>query len=1521
MQATLILTLSLLLAVDTAVKCLDDNVYCQNTILKAGGTFSVQQCHDLCLSKAAACPPKSKEPTDGNQKGAIAVDKDCFNKAHGSLKQHCVFSFEENVKTDIQVASGLVAVKANARVTVNFTQVTNPLIFAQVLSVMDQPQYGKVIIHDLQDTSAILSVEPQPNFDETTAFEGEYYVAWFVIGEDAKLQKFGAYHMHLQKFNFNNVGTENITVQREENDPNRWPENVAMFVQPLSPNIDTIAQLKVASDAITMNITTVEKVRETVESLEERPLDVALLLVDLDYFKIDGGMKFGTTAISVPMMHPNDGTLNVKVTGDQDSLLLFTPYYNRVSTSVPKATCWSDATQPNGRNFTCKMEPSTMVTLPHMGKPNVVFLAIHKIAVVEPQTLAEFKYNICSVAFSSKNTTPETEGFLKQSEDDIACKQRCTGLTAYCKKNINCLQTYVGKECTIEGAEYKDQEVLPREHMFMDALKVLNYELRGAVCTGMFDAVKVDVVANKKGTWVEQAINVCKQWGNWDKIMVIIDEHISFNICSGVIVGSGTITWKPLATFKDQYIKDGKPLPVSAIFKDYEVYGICQYQESIELHRYYEYRAEDHEEDIEPANSDCIESQWEEWGEWSQECIPEKGKVVRKRFRYVMKPASGDGRKCVTEEVEESPADALPPCKDVCLVTEWSEWSHCIQYQRQRERYVKQYSSSCDTMQMTEVQGCMINDDMLPGWDDEDEYIDGEDYDATLPLPGFGLGLGTQVEERHVATQQNELRDERSSSDSRETDSLEDEDDDEEEEVEEDDSGRHTRESTQEEYNEDEENMSLLETSNLSGGGMCELWSEWSGCTSACDDEVGYQYKLSSYCDAHNIYDLKENTETRKCEKQEDCGLTNKIQCKTVKSIFYSENDNQRCIEECERLVEVCKDEKETNMMQCFARLKADSAESGGFFFNCMLPGEEQKTLELYQNLFRNKCFISKAVYSDTEKTWASSTTKSCHCAIPGSIPCTPKEVHATRVDIYRDLIESGFCPSMNYKQAPFNCSKENAAPDSLTYVSLAGNKRLHCPLAISEDLFTYTDIGDDELQDYCRHGPIFANARPKVSKPVTQYEHNYDCATVVSAVKGTSDLECASLCRSMRLKCASHHEGFLKCVRQRLTSDFQYESTLFRTYNCRMPQTLDVSFDADFYRIYVSTFEAEQIDKRACSILVQNAIMHCEADDLLNNHNSLAWCMASMMEDIEPTTSASPTTPFQTMKQTVANFKQKCKFVPSRKAGNGYVMCRFPTEKERYDNWSEWSVCTSDCNEFDNVGTRYRTRKAAKGNDNAFFHVGDGTLQFELCLDLEGCEKGRWVDSIGEEDRKIHILDYEAHKENSKDTTNSWLEQTYSQHPELRNSVGESVTCHIFKSHKIISAKGVTCGCPSGHKPCSFASAMGDPMWMTGMQNFCRNRPLASILFEGEISKYEYHCKIGMLLKHTEEGGALACDYYDNNEYVACQDANTKPLTLRSKHFSLLGVCLGIVFCMYATMRHIVKRRRARVSQQKKTE
>ncbi|KAK1443762.1 hypothetical protein BgAZ_206380 [Babesia gibsoni] len=690
----------------------------------------------------------------------------------------------------------------------------------------------------------------------------------------------------------------------------------------------------------------------------------------------------------------------------------------------------------------------------------------------------------------------------------------------------------------------------------------------------------------------------------------------------------------------------------------------------------------------------------------------------------------------------------------------------------------------------------------------------------------------------------------------------------------------------------------------------CTVWSEWSGCSSVCRDTPGYQYRLSSSKEPKDVYDFCGLYEKRECEDLPDCGLEKKINCDSVRSVYYTEGSDEKCREECRSVVERCKRDN-LQEFECVTRLKERAMESEDFFLKCTFDDEQDENIELMRTLFNNKCFLSKAVYSNDRQEWMDKDNKSCFCSIPGSVPCTAKDIHYNNGEIYYELIDSGFCPTFDYRDSFFVPGTEGGTADSRTYISLSGSKRMHCPLAVESSIFTYSDFnGEGELRDFCQHGPVYALEKGKSQLSERAFGHTYDCDTAVT--KGSvSDIECKLNCRSVRVSCLSKHESYVKCIKDRLLLNNKYEAQMFTNYGCRLPPTLDISFNSDYYRLFVATFETEYIDKKACAVLANQAIMNCEAQELLINGESLYNCMAAMFGDIKITSADPMERLFKQVENQAKKFKQNCAFNPALKAGGGYVMCKFPKEVSNFEGWSGWSKCTADCNDFEGIAVRYRTRKIAEFAKNKVFLNGLGTLQFELCMDLEGCEKGRWIDSLREEDNTIHILDYKSFMQGRHSEKTEWLEQTFNRYPELHNEVKNDVQCQIFKSTKILSYKGVSCGCPKNHPPCSFPTAVSNAMWMEGMENFCSDHPLAYIGFEGKITKYTYYCNIGMLLTPKEYGGTPDCEYYDNNEYVACQSSGDDPITLRSKHFTVMGACLGLIFVIYSALRKLVMRRR----------
>ncbi|GBE60762.1 microneme MIC14 [Babesia ovata] len=1609
MRASCVLALLCIAATAAAVEYrVVDTVYCNHTALKQDAKIPVEKCRELCVRKAKKCLAVNRVmPKDVELEG-VAVSPSCFKKTFTEYDANCAYAMTDEVDLKLRIVSGVISVPISRGKNVTIANMTSPIVFAQLISNAGEhfPPTAKVKVNIIDKTTFNLSIKGFPAGDDHK-FEPECFVEWVAIDECDKLKGFGHYHVHLQKYKVTSKETQLHSVELKAE---VMPKNIAMFVQELSMHVEATASFITAKDGIKVEIQPTHLGQPVGKEGSAVSAEVAVLLVDMDHFKNGSRVMFGNVPISFPVWQRNKEHVQLAMTKPEQELIFFTPHYTRSARDMPVASCWLDHVAGQHGSFFCHLEPASLITLPHTGSPNFTFMMVGSVTNASKAEISQFRYKGCEAAYAIKIAAKGARPKPWNTPDDMACKKSCLANYHLCRGNSVCLQAYMNESCALEGFTFPKVETKAIENppTFVDVIHVLSYELKGAVCTGLLEAAKIEQLEKHKHQWKTESEKICREHeaqGKQDDVLVVIDGHLSAKFCENIDVREN-VEWASLASMRDQLVENGKAKSLEAIFAGKIVYGFCHNEGIIQIERYFDRVKVEPEEPQEDVSVDCVESEWEEWSPCSAECIPDTGIVIRKRVRYVLQQPSGNGRKCVIEETKQCTAADLPVCSNICLLTEWTDWSRCVRSKQRRERYVKSYSGLCDNAQTVEIRDCRPGGDDPFSWGDVDAGLtadgDGEGEEDEDELGEDGLGGGDyepeetpDVNEDKIqlrrAPQSSTLRHQRRvlqgrrgldrpeprgyrkthprrnrNGDTGHRDGVDDKQNLQTSDfmqkntnldgsVPRDDRsvsrggkqrgqggpnpsfsvsssgkvkggshGEAKRVKAQgiewRDQQQETDSSSLLEVSGDFEDDNCYLWSEWSGCSSVCNDDVGRQYKLSSRCDVHSTYDLADKIEKRHCDRQEECGLKKPVLCKQVRSLYFLETDDAMCQEECERLLESCVDTKERNSLLCLAKLKTESADAAAFFYRCVLPHEQEQTMQLLHRLFQNRCFLSRASYSEEDNSWVNKGAQSCHCSIPGSVPCTAKEVHYTRNDIYRDLMESGFCPSLNYKQAFFNVWKKIALPDSLTYVSLAGNQRLHCPLGVDEETFTYTQFAPEELESYCRHGPIFAAMKTKTDPVARQYTHQYDCSTVISTSATTTDFECGTLCRSIRARCLSNHRKYLKCIKDRLTSDFRYESYIFTEYGCKLPPNFDSWFDEEYYRAFVATLETEQADKRACAILAQNAIMHCEAEELLNNSDTLTACMARQLGDAEPTTAAKPRTLFESSVASVERFKTNCKFNPARKPGAGYVMCRFPTEIEDYENWSQWSACSADCNDFESVATRYRTRKVAGEAKKRFFRIGEGTLQFELCLHLPGCERGRWIDGLSEEDN-IHIVDYEAYSEHHDENHTNWLEQTYMQYPELRSAPSEGASCQIYKSYKIFSSKGTICGCPHGHKPCSFATAMADPMWMVGMQNFCQKRPLASIGFEGEIRDYRYYCNIGMLLMQTEYSGPLACEYFDNEEYVACQAAETTPITLRSKQFTLMGVCLGVVFCTYSAIMYLIRSRRKRNSAKKKNE
>ncbi|KAK1939515.1 hypothetical protein X943_000662 [Babesia divergens] len=1522
-------------------------VYCGNSMVKKGSNVPMEICRDVCFNGAIRCRRHKSKTYDYTHAGGIEVDGNCFIKSAG-YSNDCIFPYEHDVISNLPIVSGYNVVAAGQRKTIALEGFTKPIVFAQAIDGRSGGHHGKVVISDVTTQSFTFNVDGKADF--------VYGVAWFVIEQDIPVESFYASHVHIEKVAFNGNHVVRITNPQYT----RRSNNIAMFVQELTPNVDAVLKMTVTNDVIEVNITSVKQGEDTDQPLE-REVEMALLFVDMDYFKSDANHMFGNMPISFLTPQSRNHDVIVPVRSDTKPLVFYTPYYNRVGDEVPSASCsWTSKSQAQGF-FTCQFEPSSLVTLFPIGPPNVIFLAMKRIDKITETDRSFFKYGICSNAYSAvkgeakpkSSYNGEETGAIEQPEakeqdDDMYCAKLCVIRNRLCKDDLPCLRKYMGPSCAISddksNRRNKGGEELPLP-TFLSPLIFLKEELNGTLCPGMFKAMQYKDVDDNMLQFIDEIWLHCQENNNnitRKNVVGIVDNHIAKNFCIKVLA-SLPVEWTPLETLRSQYIQNGVHLPLKKILSGYVVFSFCEYDDEMKMMTYYEY-SKAAEPSSTASSVDCIETEWEEWSSCSGDCIPLVGQTLKRRVRSVLRFPVGDGRKCVTEETKACTLEELRSCKGMCVVTEWSEWGNCFRSTRVRRRYVRRYTEECDTMNMMEQKACKPTKGQQDAHieDEEDtetmESLDGPDNEYQDADNEGQRGMDDYVEASTSGHQTYSYKDNYDLEHQmyeymREHDGWQYNYTDPwnvQHEMHEGDPGAMDEEekhfsggifnapepgASPQIYDQDEEiseGESLLETEGTNTHQNCTIWSDWSGCSSMCNDEEGYRYRISSIDQPDNIYSTCHAWEKQPCTPTEDCGLSHSINCDQVRSVYYNETDDAECREDCALMMEHCRDDGQNNYMECLTKLKAKS-EYADFFFRCLLPHEQKGRLELLEKVFKNKCFITKAVYSDAKNSWKNEETQSCFCSIPGAVPCTAKDVHYNREEIHADMVDSGFCPIMDHKLSFFVPGHAGGKPDSMTYVSLAGNKRMHCPLDISNrEVVTYTDFGNEKLEDYCQHGPLYAYQRSRSTSSVKQYEHKYNCDTAVSN-SGISDTECRLLCRSVRVACLSKHEPYLKCIKDRLLVESEHEAGRFSEYGCRLPPTLDVFFDEDYYRVYVTSFETDPSVKKACSLLVHNAILQCEAQDMLKNRDSLSKCMASKLEDTHVTPKGPTLKLFQMGDDAATKFKSSCRFDPSLKGGRGYVMCKFPTETENYESWSEWSACSAACNDFDNIATRYRTRKVAKHAENSFFPGGLGTLQFGLCLHLGGCEGGRWVDSINEADNRTHILNYKAYMQNLPAKVSESPDHTYNRYPELRNEISTGATCQIFKSIKIVSYTGVTCGCPKKHAPCSFATAMSNPMWMEGMQNFCQDRPLASIGFQGELSNYKYYCNIGMLLAPIEYGSTPACDYYDNNEYVACETADEEPITLRTKHFTFMGVCLGLMFSAYAVLMRIVNRRRLR--------
>ncbi|AFZ79574.1 hypothetical protein BEWA_024230 [Theileria equi strain WA] len=612
----------------------------------------------------------------------------------------------------------------------------------------------------------------------------------------------------------------------------------------------------------------------------------------------------------------------------------------------------------------------------------------------------------------------------------------------------------------------------------------------------------------------------------------------------------------------------------------------------------------------------------------------------------------------------------------------------------------------------------------------------------------------------------------------------------------------------------------------------------------------------------------------------------------------YPSKDNKDfCSVEFKRLRMMCKD---NDYVSCFARLKTESEYAIPFFTKCRLEHSMEDKVRKLIPLYKNKCFITRALYSND--SWIDKRHKSCKCSLPYTEPCSIDDIHALMISNSNDkenvksdkrtlhsIMDPGFCPALSYKGLNLHYLGKGFSGEeaSLIYTTIAGNKRLHCPLNKN---FKVTDISDSDISFFCKNGSVWTNQHKYHSKELDQIPKlKYDCNDVVSKDKRFKREFCLEVCAKVEAECSKHTAALNLCIYNRMSSD-KFEGGEFKRYKCSFPQGEEQSDYCD--GVYFASID----NKDECLLLCKTAMEICEYDGIISQDNTKQKCMAAVFDweygkrfpNYIPDINHGDNNELE-------EFRGKCNFSRESYIGKGFVLCKFKSGDCKYTEWSEWSPCTNHCMYPDQIPTKSRTREIIYSRDE--FGVEErncqedesGTIETVLCTDLPFCEGSLAGDKV------LVIPEFRVPQED--DSLPEWITTAYKQYPELREPHRSNIDCKIVRTVRIASLEHVKCGCPKNYRACTFSMATGNPHFIKNLEDVCSENALAQVVFE-KVGRYIYYCNIGMVIFQPED--RLLCDSPDSNEYICCYSYRKPPFTLGPIHFLLLGIASATVILIY---------------------
>uniref|UniRef100_A0A3B0MNM3 DUF6827 domain-containing protein n=1 Tax=Theileria annulata TaxID=5874 RepID=A0A3B0MNM3_THEAN len=578
------------------------------------------------------------------------------------------------------------------------------------------------------------------------------------------------------------------------------------------------------------------------------------------------------------------------------------------------------------------------------------------------------------------------------------------------------------------------------------------------------------------------------------------------------------------------------------------------------------------------------------------------------------------------------------------------------------------------------------------------------------------------------------------------------------------------------------------------------------------------------------------------------------------------------CLEQCLKLVEMC--EKEENILKCVAKVKAFDVNYNLFFKRCKFAQKFQESIEGFENVILNGCFITRAVYRDS---WVNEETNSCNCALLNAEPCTLEDVNTVPENVIEEIKGSGICPNIEYG----NLVKDNK---SIYGVSISNNKQLHCTIINKstnnenleiENRPIVSDLNQEELVNYCKRGPVYSS----YTKNNTQ-DGEYNCAFVKS-LSGDSDNSCIDLCEEIEEHCDQFDSNLIKCIKDRLT--VQDEREQFEKYKCQIGEEKGLN------ELCKEVYNASD-NKDECLYLCNFSKDVCQT--YTNSTKNL--CKHSLFTTGDKINEFK----FNEIKEKVDKFGEMCKFEKGNYLGFGYVLCKYKNENCIFGEWSDWSNCNYNCIDFDHIPTRYRTRKLLNPIPDCNRN-GLGTIEFQICTHLPKCPQSGWITTSILTKPLITSISKDNRVNNDKDKSKNypeWIFYALEQYPDLISNTskttnngildkGSAVTSkqltkttsnkkgvewEIRKSIRVTTIKETKCGCPKKVESIKFNEFIENEKLISELSQLCRKNIFNQLVFESS-GRYIYYCNIGILIKEVENKH-IKCEEEDSTEYIICK-------------------------------------------------